>query len=43
MKTNFHWKMRFCDGKNSGSTSLHAVIEFIVWLDFSSVQKTPPQ
>lgn len=39
MKTNFHWKMRFCEGKNSGPSSLHAMIEFIVWLEFSSVEK----
>lgn len=39
MKTNFHWKMRFCEGKNPGPPSLHVMIVFIVWLNFSSVEK----
>lgn len=39
MKTNFHWKMRFCEGKNPRPPTLHVMIVFIVWLNFSSVEK----
>lgn len=39
MKTNFHWKMQFCEGKNPGPPTLHVMIVFIVWLNFSSVEK----